>query len=283
MTDSKDFIGEFIRQTEILALCINGEYLSKADLAGIYNVSEITINRDLQSLRKKGIQIFSRKKSVRLIAEPPGDILTRLTSDYLPLKLNYEIFSKQIKVFANNSVSGNYFPTLTLLSKSVNEGIIIKINYSRLHDDKTKDYHIKPVRLNTSGFNWILDGFDLEELKEKSFYVNRINKVVLTRERFDIKPVYDQSQEKKEIVLRFNPEVESQIYSKIFFDDYKLEKSKDRFILLTTNQVITHRLAAWCISWWDMLKVIKPAELKEHIRIMIDSFCSVNFGDSEQC
>ncbi|MDP4176228.1 MAG: hypothetical protein Q8933_19770, partial [Bacteroidota bacterium] len=80
---------------------------------------------------------------------------------------------------------------------------------------------------------------------------------------------------------RFNPEVENQIYNKIFFDDYKLHKSNDGFIMLTTNQIITHRLAAWCISWWDMLKVIEPVELKEHIKRMINSFCLVNFGDAE--
>ncbi|MDP4176421.1 MAG: WYL domain-containing protein, partial [Bacteroidota bacterium] len=247
MKDSKDFIGEFIRQIEILALCINGDNLSKADLAGIYNVSEITINRDLQSLRNKGIQIFSRKKAVRLIAEPPGDILIKLTSDYLPLKLNFEIFNDQVKVFAKNTTSVKYFPTLTLLSKAVHEGIVIRINYTRMYDDESKDYQIKPLRLNTRGFNWIIDGFDLEELKEKSFYVNSINKVVLTGEHFDILPDHDQSQEKKKIILRFNPEVENQIYNKIFFDDYKLHKSNDGFIMLTTNQIITHRLAAWCI------------------------------------
>ena len=53
---------DFERQTEILARCLNGENLSKSDYAEIYNVSEITINRDLKSLPRLWNSDLQQKK-----------------------------------------------------------------------------------------------------------------------------------------------------------------------------------------------------------------------------
>jgi predicted DNA-binding transcriptional regulator YafY len=278
MADSNYSTVEFFRQTEILALCLNGPGFSKADLAEMFNVSGITIARDLQSLRKKGIQIFSRKKAVKIIAEPPDDVLITLASDYIPLKLKRDILSRQLEAFARNS-NNSYFPLLTLLTKAVNEGLVVKMSYTKLYNDETKNYCIKPLKLCTIGFNWIIEAFDLEALKEKSFYINRIKRIILTNEHLDVIPDLNSSREKEGIVLRFNPEVESQISGKIFFNDYKLTKDENGYIILTTNEVISHRLAAWCISWHDMLEVLQPSELKVHIKNMIDSFSSINFRD----
>ena len=78
------------------------------------------------------------------------------------------------------------------------------------------------------------------------------------------------------MVFKFNPDVEEQIKSKIWFEDFEINSDANNYIILTTLQPITNQLASWCISWWDTLEIIEPDELKQHIKKMMDSFKEVN-------
>jgi predicted DNA-binding transcriptional regulator YafY len=134
------------------------------------------------------------------------------------------------------------------------------------------NYRLKPVRLVNSDFNWILLGIKEGESITKSFYVSRIENLIYHDESF--MPITESASKKKlyEITLRFNPEVEDEVLDKIWFDDFTLKKDSKRFIILKTNQEISNRLAAWCLSWWDMIKIIKPKRLKEYTTEMIQAY-----------
>lgn len=80
----------------------------------------------------------------------------------------------------------------------------------------------------------------------------------------------------KEIILKFVPQVEQELYYKIWFEDFEIEKQSDGHIILRTSQPITNRLAAWCISWWDAMEIIQPKELKKYIKEMIDNYYKLN-------
>lgn len=270
MNYSKDFI----RQSEILSLCLNGAKFSKADYAEMFNVTELTINRDLRSLRSNGIQINSRKGKVFLFEKPPRELLIKYASDYLPIKLNSEIYSRQLKTYGK-SVS-NFYPLLVLIAKAVNERHYISIRYKRFYDNMILNYRLKPIRLINSDYNWILQGIKEGESITKSFYISRIENLVLHEEKFEsiTEPVKKNKQ--YEIILRFNPKVEDEVIDKIWFDEFTLKKDSKGFIILTTNQEINNRLAAWCLSWWDMIKIVKPAKLKKYIHDMFESYQIIN-------
>ena len=148
----KSFSKDYLRQIEILAQCLNGSIYSKADYSSLYDVSEITINRDLEALRKFGIQIFSRKGRVVVESLPPKQLLQYLVADYLPVKLNSDVFIKPIRLLSQKS-NNTFFQLLTLLAKSVNESLIINIEYCRLYDNKILNYKLKPIRLSAVGLN----------------------------------------------------------------------------------------------------------------------------------
>lgn len=135
---------DFLRQSEILSYCLNGAKFSKSDYAEIYNVTELTINRDLKVLRSKGIQINSRKGKVYLFEKPVKDLLVKYAAEYLPIKLNSELLHSQLKTYGKSVV--NFYPYLILISKAVDEKRFISIRYKRLYDNMI--VHIQnPIRI----------------------------------------------------------------------------------------------------------------------------------------
>ena len=60
----QDLKSKLKRQIEILGVCLSQDYsghISTFDLAEIFSVEELTVKRDLQSLRKFGVLIHSVK------------------------------------------------------------------------------------------------------------------------------------------------------------------------------------------------------------------------------
>lgn len=265
----KHIITDYIRQAEILAYVLNGENYSKSDLSEMYNVGEITINRDLKALRDNGISIFSKSGKIEIIDKPPKEALVSAAADYLPLTLNSDVFVKQVKAFSKYN---NYYPKLVLLAKAVKESLIINIRYKRFKDDALNDYVIAPVRLYIEGYNWILNGIKNGEDETKSFYLSRMQEVKLTDKTPKKLPLPSINKEQYEIKLRFVPPVKDQLLDKIWFEDFKIEEDDQGYITLTIKAPFTRRLAAWCITWEDCVEILSPVALKEYINKMIDAF-----------
>jgi predicted DNA-binding transcriptional regulator YafY len=269
MTPSKDFI----RQSELLSMCLIGLLLSKTDYAEMFNVDEITINRDIQKLKQNGIDIFSRKKILQIGAMPSNDILTKFASDYLPLKLNSDLFFTKIKSY--QKVDKEFFKKFILISKACKENYYIKVKYRKANEE-IKNYSLKPIQLVNNELNWILHAYKENSDILQTFYLTRILSFDLLNKRFKLPVQTTNNDEKFDITLKFDPEVKNEIFSKIFFDEFEVEIEKDGFIILTTYQPITNHLASWCISWYDTIEIISPVELKIHINKMIESYKSVN-------
>ena len=271
----KSNINEVKRRTEILAAVLNGENLGKADFAFEYGLNEITINRDLGWLRSLGIQINSKKNEVTLFDKPPNQILIKLAADYLPLKLNSDIYLNKLKVYSKGKVD-NYFNFIVLSAKAVNEGKYLDIKYCRLTDAQSGNYILKPVRLVTEGLNWILHAFKDNEGILKTFYISRIETLKVLNKKFVKYSEVIDNREAVDIVLRFDPNAAAELYYKIWFEDFNIEKDNEGSLILKTKQPITNKLASWCISWWNIIEVLEPAELKNHIYNMINSFSEKN-------
>jgi len=267
-------LSETNRNIELLARLLNDEQITKQDAADIFEVEEITISRALQYYRSLGIEAFGRKSGIKILNKPKKDDLVALASYYLSLTLNAEYFSSSIKTYSK--IDPRFFSKIILIAKAVAEGIIIKVEYQRLTDNITSIYYLKPYKLIESNNNWILHAVKEDETILKTFYLSRIKNISLTQKKFKKEIVEEKSDEIKEIVLKFVPQVEQELYYKIWFEDFEIQKQSDGHIILRTNQPITNRLAAWCISWWDAMEILQPKELKEYIFDMYNNFVSVN-------
>lgn len=267
---------EMIRRTEILARIMNGESHSKADLADYFNVTEITINRDLKWLRDCGIQIYSMKGTVKLLVSPDDELLSHMAADYLPVVLNSGIYLKQVKLLSKLH-RNKCFEFLVLLAKAVHEKFIIKIKYTRLSDDETLEYELQPYRLFADKLNWQLQAIKSGEEIIKTFYLSRIESLTLTDEKFEKLTAGTNTDKKYKMVFRFSGEFENDVIDKIWFEEYEIERPVDGSLLLITEQQVTNTIASWCISWWGKIEILEPPELIDRTKDMITSFSEVNF------
>ena len=169
-------MNEIIRQTEILASVLNNQGKGIPDFAREYNVSVITINRDLNRLRKLGIEIFSRKGKLVVLNDIPKSVLNLLLSEYLPLKLKSDIYLQKLDVYSGN-VDVSYFQIISIITKAIKENRIIKIEYQRIRDNEINNYLIQPLKIINSEFNWILQGIKTGETILKTFYLSRILRI----------------------------------------------------------------------------------------------------------
>ena len=271
-----NFLNDLVRRVEILALVMNGEILSKEDIAVLYNVAEITVNRDLKWLRQRGISIYSIKKKLSLSNRPDQPIINELMAEYLALKLSSDLLRDQILVQERLSTK-HFFEFTTLFSKAVREHLCVTCKYKRFYDNQTIEYELQPVKITNSELNWMVSAYKKGEDILKTFYLSRFIEIKLTDKHFSLpkQPVIKKSN-LHDIVLRFSPNVEEELTDKLWFEEFSIEKDAEGYILLQTKQLITNKLATWCISWWDSLQIIRPQKLKDFIVQMFADFIENN-------
>jgi predicted DNA-binding transcriptional regulator YafY len=263
-----------IRKIELLARILNQEQISKSKVIEEYSIKEVTVNRMLQFYRSIGIEAFGRKNGIKVYNKPNKNVLSKLAAEYLSVKLNSDYFTDSLNIYSK--IDSSFFVKIVLITKAVNENLISKIRYRRLSDDILLNYTLKPIRIIESNNNWILHAIKENETILKTFYLSRIEDVKLTNKNFKRISKEETSSKKRKIVLRFVPHVEQELFYKIWFDDFELNKESDGSTIISTDQRIDNRLAAWCISWWDAMQIIEPNELKKYILKMYKDFASVN-------
>lgn len=270
----KNHFAETIRNVELLARLLNNEQITKSQAAEQYNVEEVTITRALQYYRSLGIEAFGRKSGIRTFNKPKKDDLIVLLAEYLSIKLNSDYFINSIKTFSK--IDPDFFSKIILIAKAVKEETIIKIEYQRLSDNLVSNYTIKPYKLIDSNNNWIMHAVKVDETILKTFYLSRIKKILFIGRKFKKEVLEERTGDIKEIILKFAPQVEQELYYKIWFEDFEIEKLENGYLLLKTKQPITNKLASWCISWWDTIQIVEPLKLKEYINEMIDNYKAKN-------
>jgi len=267
-------MNDHLRQIELLALIRNGARLSKADWADKYAVSEITINRDLRALRSLGLQIYSKSGQVILKKEISEDLSLDLIATYISHSDRKKTISK--KLHSSLSKKEEVFSYLILLSKAIREKLKVEAKYKRFYDNREGDYSLKPIFLEVEGLNWTLNALKEGEQILKTFYIQRIESLNLTSNKYRLSQSFSRSQKLYDIVLKFHPDLRDHVHDKIWFNIIEYDVDYEGYIILKTQHPITNRLAAWCITWGDAIEIISPKELKDHTNEMIENFKKTN-------
>jgi predicted DNA-binding transcriptional regulator YafY len=265
---------EITRSIEVLARLLNGEVITKQQAADEYGVEEITVSRMLQSYRTNGLEVFGRKSGIKIFIPPQKETLLPLAAEYIAVTLNTESILNSLEKYSK--IDEDFFIKVVLITSAVRDQRILSVQYKRLSDNVESGYVLKPYRLTESDGNWILHAVKENESIIKTFYLSRMNSIKVSGKHFKRDVEIEESNKKEKIILRFVPDVEQELYYKIWFDDFSIRKNEDGTIELTTEQIITNRLAAWCISWWDAMEIIEPLVLKEYAKEMIDSYLTKN-------
>ena len=137
---------------------------------------------------------------------------------------------------------------------------ITNINYIKLGNTKSEVYEIEPLFISSNVDGSILEAYDLEDKKVKTFLINRIVSV-------------DKTKKIKSKVKKTNPQIEVQFYlndSKLLnkLNNYKYKKNKDIYISKFRNKNIA---VEFFIENFDTAKIISPDLVKVDVMKRIKS------------
>ena len=137
---------------------------------------------------------------------------------------------------------------------------ITNINYIKLGNTKSEVYEIEPLFISSNVDGSILEAYDLEDKKVKTFLINRIVSV-------------DKTKKIKTKVKKTNPQIEVQFYlndSKLLnkLNNYKYKKNKDIYISKFRNKNIA---VEFFIENFDTAKIISPDLVKVDVMKRIKS------------
>ena len=172
-------------------------------------------------------------------------------------KKDLNIFNKSLKEifnlydFEENNETKN---TNIKLNKITN------INYIKLGNTKSEVYEIEPLFISSNVDGSILEAYDLEDKKVKTFLINRIVSV-------------DKTKKIKSKVKKTNPQIEVQFYlndSKLLnkLNNYKYKKNEDIYISKFRNKNIA---VEFFIENFDTAKIISPDLVKVDVMKRIKS------------
>lgn len=269
-----NIIDDYTRRIEILAYCLSVNDVEFSDLMNKFKASDSTIHRDLLAIREKGISIHSRKQKIKFEGLVDRLKLIELCKDYLQLKLESDLFTRQITELSK--ITDNFFVYLVQITQAITESKVIKIKYKKA-DSTIIEARVNPVKLQiASEFDWQLFAAKEGEDKLKTFYLSRILGIEVQKCYFDTASQPELKQEVYDLTLKFDSDIQNEVLDKIWFENRAIELDSENNIILKTKQPITNRLAGWCLTWWGKMEIVEPLELKTYIAEMIAAFNAKN-------
>jgi predicted DNA-binding transcriptional regulator YafY len=140
-------IDQIKRQTEIAALCMKaaGAKITTDYLSWLYKVETVTINRDLNSLRKTGIDIHSDKNKGIVIDNKPDPVTLRIMFlKYVALfESEYSLQLAEFLLRMNNQIILSFITLRHCIEKKVQA----KVLYSEENKRDPKKMIILPTKI----------------------------------------------------------------------------------------------------------------------------------------
>ncbi len=271
------------RQVELIALLTDSPIrLSVTDLCGRFNVEVATINRDLQELRERGIQIHSVQGSVRLIRQPSEKELRALLSLYISSVGNAISLPQNISLTVKK-LKEKSLPTFVALVRAIEERRMAELTYYKMFDDETVVRVVEPHDLIPTSRNWRLiarsDGMF------KQFFVENIREIKVLNERFRRSSEFNSSDlfrnsfeywsgdEQYEVVLRFSKKVATQIKNGVWSEEQEIETQRDGSVLLRMKVNSLEEVGNWVMTWGGEVRVVEPETLKQQTTNKAKQIC----------
>jgi len=264
------------RQIEIVGLVLEDpNKYDVYDLSVIFNVSEVTIKRDLQELRSLGIDIHStRKKGICITSPLREDIIKNLSIQYFAVALSNSFIDGATNLFVVRQ-GAKALITMTQLQRAIEEKKKIKIEYERRAGSPPKNLIVEPYCIFQSDKQWRLLGKNEGEVKQ--FILSNITRLEITEEGFtpvDLEELNDMfatsfkswlSGERIKVRIKFSPVWKERILSRQLMERQKIENLPDGSIIFETVVNSLSEIASWIVSRGVGVEVLEPEELKKTV------------------
>lgn len=306
MTKNKEYDKKIFRLMSILNKLNGGGKVRSNEIAGEFNVSIRTVQRDIELLNQtqfpvvsleKGVYTFMEGFSLRklMLSNEEASLLTFFheIADSLGKNFSESFRSLVSKVMSKEDDSPFYvklpetqahmksFPFVKELEKAVSDSQKVMIKYET--EKGVEDFKLCPLKLiNFEGFWYLLAMPDGKRVFWK-FRSEKIKGLELLDENFDpprsVKAVLDRSvniwfneQPGEKIVLGIDKGSAHYFKKKIYFPDQKIIKEKkDGSIVLETHANFNEVIRT-IMHWIPDVRVISPKALDQRIRELLNAY-----------
>lgn len=166
------------------------------------------------------------------------------------------------------------------LIHAIKNRLLVKFTYEKFWDESFDERLVQPIALKEFKNRWYLLALDGKENHLKSFALDRLTNLEITRESFllpkaiDIEEEYrycfgiicPRNQEPHDIILSFDPFQGKYIKSLPLHESQVILTDTEDELKIKLRLCITHDLVMELLSLADNMKVIEPKELVEQIK-----------------
>ncbi len=272
----KDYRLQFKRRFEILGMVLSNNYKYKIEyFEDLYEVNNLTIKRDLRSLRNLGIAIHSIKgKGIGIFSDINDELLKDLVMHYTGMTVNKNSYDKAtnllVKKLHRKSVS-----FITVLQRSIENNFCIKIEYKKSEEKKSEVRVIQPYCIFQSDKNWRLlanhEGRTKQFLINKIISLNQLDKKFKQVPRKYIDEIFSTSfkswlgNERYKVRLKFLPPWPEWVKPRQLMEFQKIIENPDGSIEYETIVNSLKEIAIWIVSRGEGVVVLEPEELKNKV------------------
>ncbi|HHV11386.1 MAG TPA: YafY family transcriptional regulator [Clostridiales bacterium] len=289
------------RLFEIIYILLNKKSVTAQELAEHFEVSRRTIYRDIDILCESGIPIYTNKgkgggicllenyvlnKSV-LTDQEQADILAALQGLNATIPSDRgQILSKLDSLFGNKNTDwievdfSNWSSReedklkFQQIKDSILNHKVIQFHYYSSYGKETFRV-LEPAKLIFKGQAWYLLGFCREKQDIRYFKISRIQKLFVTEEGFEPRPL-DAATENhseaslpsslpptQELLLKVNPSMAYRIYDE--FPASAITRDSDGNFLIHTHMPAGVWLYGYLMSYEDQLELLEPVDIRNEL------------------
>lgn len=298
------------RILELIIYLFNHDNVSASFLAARFHVSVRTIQRDIVSITKIGIPIYSisgkqggysilptykiknsniKDDEHQMIVKALESLSTSYTNDTLQnLIEKYNVLVDKTggqKIFWDFGVSKEnklVQKTNKLLEKAILTNHFISFEYSNANNEKSSQY-VQPLAIHYKWYAWYLFAYSTEKKDYRTYKVARIKNISISEQlasqnHGDIKKLMDESETAYyktciQIDLRFA--LEECELMKEYFPDNSIEKLTDYEYRMIIEVPAKERLwKALLLSFGNKVRVISPESYKNELIQTANNFLS---------
>ncbi|NCB83437.1 MAG: WYL domain-containing protein [Bacteroidia bacterium] len=247
-----------------------------------FNVSKRTFIRDLDDIRSLyNIDIvydFSRKVYFIDLEEQPelNERILEAFDTFNALNItdrlsNYIHFEKRRPQGTEN---------LYGLLHAIKNKVQISFSYKKFWEDEMSQRTAEPYALKEFKNRWYVLANDLKDNKVKSFALDRLTELEITRKKFQLPIDFDVNEHYKycfgiispnehqpqEVILSFDPFQGKYIKTLPLHESQVILKDHEEELLIKLTLFLTHDFLMEILSYGDNVKVIQPESLIEDLK-----------------
>ena len=247
-----------------------------------FNVSKRTFQRDLDDIRSLyNIDIvydFSRKVYFIDLEEQPelNERIQEAFDTFNALNItdrlsNYIHFEKRRPQGTEN---------LYGLLHAIKNKVQISFSYKKFWEDEMSQRTAEPYALKEFKNRWYVLANDLKDNKVKSFALDRLTELEITRKKFQLPIDFDVNEHYKycfgiispnehqpqEVILSFDPFQGKYIKTLPLHESQVILKDHEEELLIKLTLFLTHDFLMEILSYGDNVKVIQPESLIEELK-----------------